>query len=189
LRYDKLPTSANRRTLAGILSFAALLLAGCAGPAPMSDDVAEDATLSSERLTPRLVLSPELALQGVAAVELWSAATRDAFVPELSIGECGRDDEDLCIRVVEELPVGCGAQVKGAVACFRGPTIDVWKGVPDSWTVSVLAHELGHSLGLGHVQEGLMSPDRDRTRPCVESDDIVALDDALGVPGSPACVR
>lgn len=153
------------------------------------DDVDEDAALSPERLTPRLVLAPELAMQGVAAVELWSAATLDAFVPDLSIGECGRSQEDLCIRVVDDKPIGCGAQVRGAVACFRGATIDVWKGVPDDWTVSVLAHEIGHSLGLGHVGDGLMSPDRDRTRPCIESDDILALDDAVGVPGAPACVR
>lgn len=189
MRNDKLPLSAPRRAYAGIFSFLALALVACSEPAATTpDDVDEAAALSPERLTPRLVLAPDLAMQGVAAVELWSAATRDAFVPDLSIGEC-RGSEDLCIRIVDEPPTGCGAQVRGAVACFRGSTIDVWQGVRDDWTVSVLAHELGHSLGLGHVREGLMSPDRDRTRPCIESDDIDALDDAMGVPGSPACVR
>jgi hypothetical protein len=189
LRNDNQPLSISRRAYAALFSFVALALVACGDPAATALDVDPDAPLSPERLTPRLVLAPELAMQGVAAVELWSAATRDAFVPDLSIGECGRSDEDLCIRIVEEPPIGCGAQVRGAVACFRGATIDVWQGVRDDWTVSVLAHELGHSLGLGHVREGLMSPDRDRTKPCIESDDIVALDDAMGVPGSPACVR
>jgi hypothetical protein len=187
MRNRKLTTSASRHGFAAQMTFAALALAACAAPAPVTEE--PDAAAEPARLTPRMVIAPELALQGVAAVELWSSATLDAFAPQLTIGSCGSADEDLCLQIVDEPPIGCGAQVRGAVACYRGPTVDVWRGVPDEWRVSVVAHELGHSLGLGHGPAGLMSPDRDRTHPCIEHDDLTALDDATGIAGTTACVR
>jgi hypothetical protein len=169
------------------LAFVALALMGCAEPSPAQAE--PELVVETARLAPRLVLVPELAMQGVAAVELWSAATLDAFAPDLTIGQCDSADEDICVRIVDEQPIGCAGQVRGAVACYRGATVDVWKGVPDEWRVSVVAHELGHSLGLGHGPAGLMSPDRDRTRPCIEAEDLSALDEKIGVLGAPACVR
>jgi hypothetical protein len=140
------------------------------------------------RIIPRIVVAPELALAGVAAVSLWETATLDAYAPELSISSTCGQGEDLCIRVEQERP-DCSSPGSPWLACFRGSTIDVWTGVPDEWRASIIAHELGHSLGLEHGSAGLMCPERDRSRPCVEDADLAALEASTGIVGTPACVR
>jgi hypothetical protein len=172
-----------------VFLFVFIALGGCSA----ADEAAHaDAAPAVEperiRITPRIVVAPDLAMQGVAAVELWSAATVDAYAPDLAIGPCGQG-EDLCLRVVDERR-DCGRHGRDWLACFTGGAeIQIWAGVRDEWRLSIIAHELGHSLGLEHDHAGVMMPGRDLTRACVEAADVAQLEVSTGVVGVPACVR
>lgn len=169
----------------------ALAAVGCESPAPGYDVSSGEARARlTTRITPRIVVAPELAMAGVAAVSLWESASLDAYAPDLSIStECGQG-EDLCLRLEQERP-DCTAPGSPWLGCFRPEGfVDVWAGVPDEWRASIIAHEIGHSLGLEHGSAGLMWPERDRGgRVCVEASDLVALEASTGVVGTPACVR
>lgn len=169
---------------------AVLLLAGASGCAAHGERASDaEAVVLEARIAPRLVVAPELAMPGVAAVSLWEAATLDAYAPDLVVSDdC--TGADLCVRRVATRDFECSPGDDGFWwACFTGRGVVVWTELPDEWQVSVLAHELGHSLGLEHADAGIMWPGRDRSRPCIEDADVEALEASTGIVGAPACVR
>jgi hypothetical protein len=142
---------------------------GCNGTSsaplePAEQDLAIRPTLGIDENIADLVLS---------AVVMWQGATGGLYAPEIHLGCDGT--EAFCIREVPGMLTEClGPDDAGA---FNGccdsahHEIRLSEAMYLDQKISTLAHELGHSLGLKHGQDGLMAVERvnaERHSPCID---------------------
>lgn len=135
-----------------------LLSLGCA-------DAATAPTAAPDRLHPTLGIDPAISDLALSAVVMWERATGGRYAPSLHLGCDG--SEDYCIVESPGMLDQClGPDDAGAFnGCCDSAAheIRLSESMMLDEKVSTLAHELGHSLGLGHGETGLMSVGRDHT--------------------------
>jgi hypothetical protein len=150
---------------------ALLLLAACASPEEAPAPEPETVTfVTALTVAPVVVIDPQIATEVDAAIDLWSRATNGAYAPE-------------DIRFVRDHIPDCGG-AGGKVGCWDplSRTITLSVKAQKSHRVAVLAHEMGHSLGLRHTPSGLMAEDHPSDNPCISAEDAAAT--GLGGPGA-----
>lgn len=155
-----------------MIRLTALALLACACAAPV------DAPPAEAPAAPVLALPLELADAGAMAAGLWLRA--GYAVPAPLLAEPGEPLPAGSVRVLlaHGLIAGCVDDGRLAWGCtempiFAGDTtiVHISDAVPAPELVSVLAHEVGHTLGLAHTSDGsIMDPNRPQSafeRPCV----------------------
>jgi hypothetical protein len=154
----------------------ALLLAACAteNEAPPVADTASHV----------FVVDADLADAASQAVELWTSASGGEFAPVLVTGEA----TGIQIRLVDAV-TDCGAGEFFGCWKAHGQVIEVSRSLAPELRASTIAHEIGHHLGLEHVElsGALMDPHRSRFHrlaPCVSREDV----EAAGFEGIGACL-
>lgn len=171
----------------GLMLAAGLALVACANSASNELAKQEAPPPADMRAHPVIAVDAEIATEALEAVELWSEATGGAYAPEVIIGDA--PDATLTLRLVPAV-VDCTERTD-PWGCYRARShaLELSAKVPAELRVSTLAHEIGHSLGLGHTTEptDLMNPDRSAFRrgcPCVLADNV----EAAGFEGPGACL-
>jgi hypothetical protein len=152
------------------LGLALLLSLGCsAAGADVSPDVSVGGLLT-------ITADPAVQVDVDAAVDLWARATDGAVLLRGS---------HLTVLLVDDFQ-GC-AGLGSVAGCTSGSRVEISSRVASDHRVSTIAHEIGHTLGLLDMADGLMNPYRvgvERTDPCVSVDLAVAV----GMPGPGACL-
>lgn len=120
----------------------ALLITGCSA-AGATDDVAH---VQDSRVPFQISVDAELADAASQALALWADATDNAYAPALGIGGAGRFH-------ISQAPVtecNGGAVPAGMYAwgCVDARGVVISPDTPADKLVTVIAHELGHTLGL-----------------------------------------
>jgi hypothetical protein len=181
-------------TAAFIFIFALVGL-GCSAASPeVARSAAATDVPSAPRSTPLIQLDLNLADDAIAAVDLWSDATAGQYAPELVVGDA--PGARFRIELVDVTTGACEEQAlpgHGIWGCFDGDArvIQISRDAPADMRVSIIAHELGHSLGLAHRAEGLMNSWRSPAEflhPCVDLDTLVGLKANTGIVGNVACL-
>lgn len=179
------------------LGLALLLSLGCSNAVEAPMDATEPGSASAPiapHSAPLIQIDPRLAEEAVAAVGLWTDATAGEYAPELVVGDA--PGARLRIELVDVTTGACEEQAlpgHGIWGCFDGDAgvIQISRDAPADVRVSIIAHELGHSLGLGHRQAGLMyswrSPE-ELLHPCVDADTLAALEANTAMTGTVVCL-
>lgn len=178
------------------LLLAALLLSiGCSSTIDVPVDSGEDGATElksgdkdalAKALHPTLGIDDNIADFALSAVTMWQNATGGRYAPDVHIGCNG--DETFCVYqepgmvsdcMDDEGPFyGCTDSAQHEIRLSEATSIDI--------QISTLAHELGHSLKLGHAADGLMNPHRpyeERHQACVDQTTLDALAARYGSEG------
>lgn len=136
---------------------------------------------SGPTVTPRIVVSSEIADVATEAANNWQEGTRWSpvpFAPTLTVSDDGGTDADWTVTLVDHVDACATAEDPNPRGCthyrrWRGPLgigaarevrhIEIRRGLPMSEFAGVVMHEYGHALGLEHAPQGLMNPDRSRS--------------------------
>jgi len=154
------------------LCLVALLALGCSDTidVPLPADATEG---SGGTIEPTLGLDENIADLALSAVVMWQDATGGLYAPHTHIGCDGT--ETFCIYQVPGMLGQClgpdDAGVFNGCCDSDNHEIRLSEGMYLDQMISTLAHELGHSLGLGHGEAGLMAVDRsseERHSPCID---------------------
>jgi len=174
--------------MARLLLAALLLSLGCSDVIDVPVDSGEDgagelksggdAAAQEKALHPTLGIDENIADFALSAVTLWTVATGGLYAPETHIGCNG--DETYCIYEQPEMVTECMDDEGMFYGCCDSGQheIRLSEAMYLDTKISTLAHELGHSLKLGHAAEGLMNPHRsydERHIACVDQGTLDAF--------------
>lgn len=188
----------TRAAVGAVLLGAALLGSGCAVnevPTSLQVGFAAPAVETDSHVLAGIryavTLEPSIAADAVAAIDLFRDATGGFYDPTLTIGECD-GSERICIRALEMMPDCAGERDPWGCMLPTGE-ITIWAGMHSELRVSIVAHEIGHSLGLSHADGSVMFPERSWRElywTCLGSEMLIELQALLGVPEvEPLCLR
>lgn len=170
---------------------AGLVTVGCGAGGTIEPEAVVVAAMGT--IVTSIQIDPQLADAAVAAIGVWADATNGAYAPQLTIGLDG--PAQLHVKLVDQIAecngVPAGSEVIWGCMDPSRAAILIAQAAPENLQVSVLMHEIGHSLSLEHGGIGLMWPGRSRAErldPCVDADTLVALETNLGVSGTPSCL-
>lgn len=170
-----------------------LALAACAvepvesAPAPLmplEPMVLASAPVADTRAHPLVVVDAELADAVSQALALWTEATGGRYAPRLVIGD---DSTAAAVRIRLVGDLDCDGVYAWACWARRSGVLEISRNAAPDMVVSSIAHEIGHTLGLEHGCDGLMSLDRsnaERRAPCVSAGNVAAA----GFAGPGACL-
>jgi hypothetical protein len=177
------------------LIFTIAMVLGCSAVgSEVEPSAAATVVRSAPRSAPLIQIDLNLADDAIAAVDLWGAATAGQYAPELVVGDA--PGARLRIELVDVTTGACEEQAlpgHGIWGCFDGDArvIQISRDAPSDMRVSIIAHELGHSLGLAHRAEGLMYSWRSPAEflhPCVDVDTLRGLEANTGIVGTVTCL-
>ena len=151
-----------------------LTLIAVAGCSAAGADAETSVAVQSQTEAFRIETTEDLRADVEAAVDLWARATDGAYLPEVVVGQRGR----FAVRPVAHIP--------GAYAdTTADSTVRVGADTPASLRVIVIAHELGHTMGLPDTQDDtLMHAAYAAAHPCIQAE----LTASVGMPGPGACL-
>jgi hypothetical protein len=166
----------------------------CGAPAEDAAPVAVETTQAPQVVPFRypITLEPAIADDGLQAVELLQRVTLGQYDPELTIGEC-TGAERFCVRAVDVVPDCAGEHAPWGCMDPDTRTVYVIAKFHPELRVSIVVHELMHTLGMLHSDGSVMTPDRswvDFYWSCVSAETAAILKERAGFAETQAaCIR